>query len=154
LIVHFMQPHYPFVRHDRAFTSWHPERIAGGRARNDGSEDPWQALARGTADPAVIRAAYADNLALVLDHALALAADLDGRTVLTSDHGNLLGERAWPLPLRLYGHPEGLRLPALVRVPWATIDSARRTVTDEGVHSATEAEQEEVDQRLRALGYR
>ncbi|MGN8214487.1 hypothetical protein [Halococcus salifodinae] len=154
LICHFMQPHYPFVGYERRFTGWHPDRIAGPERRSPDAEDPWQAIERGTADRDEVWAAYAENLELVLEHTADLAAELDGRTVLTTDHGNAIGERAWPLPLRLYGHPEGLRLPALVRVPWATIDGERRTVVDEGTHSVSAAEGDDVERRLRALGYR
>jgi hypothetical protein len=79
---------------------------------------------------------------------------VDGRTVITSDHGNLVGERAWPVPVRLYGHPEGIRHPALVKVPWAVIEGdGRRAVVDEGVHAVTGEADEVVEQRLRDLGY-
>jgi hypothetical protein len=47
-----------------------------------------------------------------------------------------------------------LRTPALVEVPWATLDGERREVTDEGVTAVDEAEEGEVESRLQALGYR
>jgi len=154
LICHFMQPHYPFVRYERQFTGWHPDRIAGPERRSPDAEDPWQAIERGTVDRDEVWTAYAENLELVLEHAVALAASLDGRTVFTADHGNAVGERAWPLPIRIYGHPEGLRLPSLITVPWATIDGERREVVDEGTQKSPTPEDETVERRLRALGYR
>src|SRR5699024_9297185 len=154
LICHFMQPHYPFVNDDRTFTSWDPDRIAGSERRPDDAEDPWQAIEHGTVDKSSVRAAYAENLDFVLQPVLELAARLDGRTVLTADHGNAVGERAWPLPLRIYGHPEGLRLPSLITVPWATIDGERRAIVDEGTNESPTPEDETVERRLRALGYR
>ena len=47
-----------------------------------------------------------------------LIESLDGKTVVTSDHGNLFGRRLWPIPLQKYGHPPGLRFPELIEVPW------------------------------------
>lgn len=54
-------------------------------------------------------------------HGLPGATRTDGTTVVTSDHGNHLGEFATPFPIRLYGHPEGIRTPELIRVPWLVV---------------------------------
>jgi hypothetical protein len=154
LIVHFMQPHHPFITDERfaAFSEWDIRAITG----NDQParpHSPFEALGMGLVEREELWTAYGDNLRAVLSPALDLAADLGGRTVLTSDHGNLLGERGWPVPVRLYSHLPGVRLPGLVRVPWAVIDGERRRVTDNGVRSTADADASEIKQRLRALGY-
>ncbi|MFD1512907.1 hypothetical protein [Halomarina rubra] len=155
LVVHFMQPHYPFVGHpDLRYASWSPDEILDGAYANERPHDPWQALDMGLVDHEQVLSAYADNLRYVLDEAFDLAADVGGTTVLTSDHGNLMGERMWPLPVRGYGHPRGLRSAGLVDVPWAVLDGDRREVTDDGVTAVEEAASEEVESRLQALGYR
>jgi hypothetical protein len=97
--------------------------------------------------------AYLDNLELVLEHVWQLSDELGGRTVITSDHGNLLGERAWPVPVRLYGHPRGVRSKPLVTVPYAVIDGTRREVTSGGVGASSAADDATVTERLRMLGY-
>jgi hypothetical protein len=155
LVVHFMQPHYPFVGHpELRYASWSPDEILDGEYGESRPHDPWQALDMGLVEYERVLSAYADNLRYALEETFALADDLDGRTVVTSDHGNLIGERLWPVPLRGYGHPRGLRSPALVKVPWATLDGDRREVTDEGTSAVAEANESEVESRLRALGYR
>lgn len=150
-----MQPHYPFIGHpELRYQSWTPQEIVDGDHGGDRPHDPWQALEMGLADRGDIWNAYAENLERGLDAALDLAMSLDGRTVVTSDHGNMIGERAWPVPIRLYGHPEGVRHPALVHVPWAVLaGEERRDVTDEGVTAVDNVDDRLVKDRLRDLGY-
>ncbi|MFB6192539.1 MAG: hypothetical protein ABEI11_04365, partial [Haloarculaceae archaeon] len=152
---HFMQPHYPFLdRPELTFESWDPEEMRDDeRTSGNDPHNVWQALELGLVDRKVVWEAYADNLRRVLAPALNLAADLGNRSVLTSDHGNMLGERAWPIPIRLWGHPMGVRTPELVEVPWAVLSGERREVTDEGVHDHEFEAGGEVEERLRDLGY-
>jgi hypothetical protein len=155
LIVHFMQPHYPFVGHEAlTYASWDPAEIVGESTGEERPHDPWQALEMGLVDRETVGQAYADNLGPALDAALALAGDVPGRMVLTADHGNLLGERAWPVPVRAYGHPPGLRVPALTTVPRAVLDGERRSIADDGVRPASIEDERRRERRLRALGYR
>lgn len=155
LIIHFMQPHYPFVGHpELRFRSWDPDEIVADVSTDERPHDPWEALSMGLVDRDKVWDAYAENLELVLDSVSELVDTLDGRTVLTSDHGNMLGERVWPFPMRLYGHPEGIRHPALVEVPWAIIEgTGRRTVVNDGTTQVDDAEKKLVEDRLRDLGY-
>ncbi|MFW9828927.1 MAG: hypothetical protein ACFFEY_15160 [Candidatus Thorarchaeota archaeon] len=49
---------------------------------------------------------------------------LKGRTVVTADHGEAIGEFLhFLIPIRFYGHKEKMRLPILTQVPWLIIDS-------------------------------
>ena len=64
-----------------------------------------------------------------------------------------MGERTLPVPVRLYGHPRDLRAGPLVTVPWAVLDGGRRNIVDDGVRSSTDAENNEITDRLQALGY-
>jgi hypothetical protein len=108
LVVHYMQPHHPFV----------PDPIAGddglartGRHSNEGN--PWVLLRRGEVSVERVRAAYEANLRHVLEEVATLLDNVDGRVAVTADHGNLFGE--WGL----YGHPMHTPVPALLAVPWA-----------------------------------
>lgn len=155
LVVHYMQPHYPFIgRPDLRFQSWHPDEIIDGDTGNERPHDPWQALLMGLISRDTVWEAYADNLQRGLNEVFALAASLNGKTVVTSDHGNMLGERAWPVPVRLYGHPEGVRHPALTEIPWAIFDGEeRREITDGDVTAVDTVDSEVVKSRLQDLGY-
>lgn len=154
LIVHFIQPHYPFIGDigkefdQRGFTPGSEQLLEG--------HPIWTQLRYNLAGISEKEAwkAYKENLNLVLDPTISLSRELNGKTVITSDHGNLVGERLSPIPVKGYGHPPGLRAEELVQVPWYILESdTRRTITsDPPVHSATLSD-ESVDQRLKALGY-
>lgn len=148
-----MQPHYPFLESDLTFSGWHPEGIKGSRERT-AIHTPWDALRAGLAEEEDIRTAYARNLAICYERVTELLSELSGKIVVTSDHGNGFGGRAWPIPLRIYGHPRGIRTPGLTRVPWAEVThGSRRSVISEATGQASELNQAEVKQRLSVLGY-
>ena len=133
-IVHYMQPHRPYLA-----TS---------------EDDPWKkrpfGYLRDGGDFDNVWTAYVDNLRLVLDYVETLLENVDAETVvITSDHGELFGE--WGL----YSHEVGFPHPAIRKVPW-TETSATDTgnYEPEPVRSETEASDEELEDRLKALGYR
>lgn len=80
-------------------------------------------------------------------------------TVVTVDHGNCVGERASPIPIREWGHPRGLYDEPFVRVPWFVHKQGHRRkiqqtamgVTEKGVDSV---EWDIVEERVRDLGYK
>jgi hypothetical protein len=154
LIVHFMQPHFPFVTSDElTYSGWHPDRIAGKTERTEPISDPWHALQKGLVDYETVWSAYESNLDYVLDHTAELTSTFEGRIVITSDHGNMVGW-GWPVPMKIYGHAEGLRYPGLVEVPWAVIERGERpTITSDTVRSITTGSDAEVEDRLESLGY-
>lgn len=160
LVVHFMQPHTPFIGETgRKIEAggWDPDR-----------ENPelegltvWQRLRRrppdeGGLDLDRVRAAYAENLDIVLEHVERLIDALDGTTVVSTDHGNLIGERLRPVPTRrLYGHPYGVYHPGLVKVPWLRVEGDQRREVTADPPRATETVDDAVTaERLEALGYR
>lgn len=85
VVAHFMQPHYPYIGH----------KIV----------EPLKEIEK-------VREGYMDNLKLVLEYALKLAS---GKTVITADHGELLGEHG------LVFHPEGYDYKELREVPYEVI---------------------------------
>lgn len=137
LIVHYMQPHQPFL------------------GILDGDDEPpdwargnlWHALQRGDVSRSVLWDAYEENLRLVLDEVALLRENLDAdRMIISSDHGNALGE--WGI----YGHPNGFPHPAVKRVPWV-----RTSAEDNGSYEPTTETGSEppasVTDRLEDLGY-
>lgn len=142
LIVHYNQPHGPYIGDERITWDYDIARGSG------------EALKKGLVTESEFRAAYRANLVEALPTALELASKLTGRTVITSDHGELFGKRQFPIPIRAYAHPPGLRDPDLVRVPWAVIEGDdRKQIVDEGTTTET-ASSEAVDERLQDLGYK
>lgn len=154
LIVHFMQPHHPFLGHEELQYG----SIAGIEQEDSPvSNQPktvWEALDAGLVSETQVREGYQDNLALVMESVSELINKMNGKTVITSDHGNVFGDVCWPIPLRLYGHPGRVRLDGLLEVPWATIDSpSRREIVNEGVEEVSAQADNLAKERLEALGY-
>lgn len=70
--------------------------------------------------------AYADNLRIVLKYVQKLVETLNGKIIITSDHGEMLGEDGF------YGHGYPLpRHPKLVEVPWFVINKGQNIHNDE-----------------------
>ena len=107
------------------------------------------------ASPELVRTAYRENLDRVMAEMEHLLDELDGRTVVTADHGELLGERSSPLPYREYGHPWGTYMEKLVKVPWNVYDSGsrKRIVSEEPTGNRDDVDERLIDERLRNLGY-
>jgi hypothetical protein len=155
LIGHFMQPHFPFIGdRGREF-----DQAGISEAGGDESEsvNVWRKLQYGLGNISVQEtwAAYRENLDLVLEVVYDLLDSLGGRTVVTADHGNLVGDRQRPVPVRGFGHPHRVYVPELVNVPWQVVEGEERREWVAG----SPIEQDElgndvVEDRLRALGYK
>ncbi|MFC4989697.1 hypothetical protein [Saliphagus infecundisoli] len=149
LVVHFMQPHYPFIDSDTTFDK--------GHMNGDKAENVWGQLIKGEliVDEDTLWKIYADNLDRALPHVKELMKELKGRTVVTADHGNMVGERSFPIPIREWGHPRGIYTEQLVRVPWLIHDNEpRRDIVAERPETTTKnIEEGKVADRLKNLGY-
>ena len=157
LVVHYMQPHYPFVPSDTTADKEHLQQIDG-----DGSgpseENVWNQMFNGDLDLSrdELWSIYVENLEYVLEHVAELLQELSGKTVVTSDHGNYVGERASPIPIREYGHPRGMIDDPVIQVPWLVSENGnRRTIkVDETNNSEDTVDEAVVGERLRDLGYK
>ena len=109
LIVHFMQPHGPFVG------SSIPEPY-------EDETEYWEA--------------YEQNLAYVLDYVDDIVEAIPGKTVVTADHGQSYREGILTA-LGFGGHKPRLRFPGLVEVPWAVVDGERREIRASSTSAAT-----------------
>ena len=130
------------------------DRIADRAGVGDDVAAITERAMRGDLSYAEVWRAYQSNLEVAWDSVERLLTELDGLTAVTADHGNAMGEYASPFPIKVYGHPLGILIPALTEVPWHTYQNGdRRTIraaapeaSDRGVDADTEA-------RLRDLGY-
>lgn len=160
LIVHFNQPHIPFIGEHR-IESRSLEAIRSSALEEsvpdprDRRRTPFEKLGAGDVTADEVWKAYRSNLEAAMPAVETLLEELGGLTAVTSDHGNALGERAWPFPLRVYGHPVGVLIPALTEVPWYTHQNgARKEVTAEPPRdSEPDTVGAETSERLRMLGY-
>ncbi len=178
LIAHFMQPHHPFIGETAeehlgdVAGNERARRRAGADGETDRLEEPdhvWARLAAGELSLSVVRRAYEETLDAVMPHVAELVEMLPGRTVVTSDHGNLLDEA----PYRFlsvggdrFGHPIHATAPSLVRVPWLVVPgderkeivAGTRREPDPGDREEGRTEETEpgatVADRLESLGYR
>jgi hypothetical protein len=141
LLVHYMQPHQPFfgptakdIEHHRKF----PQTIM----QND-------------LDRATVHQCYRENLEMALTSVERLLESVDGKVVVSADHGELLGDRQSPLPVTHYGHPAGLYVPELVKVPWLVHETESRRQVRESTPERDDIglDNDEIDQKLRDLGY-
>ncbi len=149
LIAHYMQPHHPFIPD--------PLQVDEGMVRNSSHSNPtnpWVALRTGEITVERVWQAYEANLHYVLDSVETVVENVTGRVAITADHGNLFGE--WGL----YGHPMHTPVPALLRVPWATMSGEGRWMHTPELEppeplpvSRIYGEETEQEQ-LEALGYR
>ncbi|ELY48526.1 alkaline phosphatase family protein [Natronolimnohabitans innermongolicus] len=155
LIVHFMQPHFPFLGPTgRTFDHMGIEELDADERSE--APNPWFGLIYdGTVDAETVLTAYRENLDLLFPHVERLLESLGGKSVVTADHGNLIGERGFPIPMRMYGHPRGLDRDEVRTVPWLEVEGAdrRRTVAEPPQKSATASDEDVVEDRLSALGY-
>ncbi|WP_049947894.1 hypothetical protein [Candidatus Halobonum tyrrellensis] len=160
LYAHFMQPHTPYIGEFAREHVGIRTGDAAGRDRAMGeevSDEDWyhaiDAFEDGKISKGVLLKAYAENLRLALDAVEGLLETLDGKTVITADHGDLFGERAWPVPWRGFDHPPGVPALKLRQVPWFTVDGERRRVTSEDPRASGGMDDDYVSERLQQLGY-
>ena len=145
LIVHYFQPHAPCIGL--------PDGSTKPESEVNKDIHPGRTLKNGDVSRELVWTQYQDNLEYAFHHALNLHNSIGGKSVFTADHGELFGEWCWPVPLRGYAHPSGLRHPKLTTVPWATIDAERRHIKsgEVGTHKANK---QNINERLRDLGYK
>ena len=137
-IIHYLQPHAPYIGRTKIVgTEIKPKRRTAKLKTKVviGLEK----LMRERKIPInILRKAYEDNLKLVLEEARKLIEYLDGKIIVTSDHGECLGE--W----LIYGHPRAIYIKELMEVPWLIIDKGKRRIV-------RKSKKEEIKSKLRRL---
>jgi hypothetical protein len=143
LLVHYMQPHHPFVGEVSSVSEFKPDPF--GEKRADTVVDAYR---KGEVPHEKFWGMYMSNLRLVLNDVELLLENIDAESVLiTSDHGEAMGEW-W-----VHGHPAGFLHPVVAKVPW-TRTSATDHHTHEPKNGISESEQISREDQLKALGYK
>ena len=98
-ILHYMQPHHPFIGEKQLDdTSF----VFPGQAEDIDREDMvWERLKKGEIDEQEFRDAYRSNL-IYVKQKIEKLPELEGKTIITADHGNIFGKRG------MYAHPPGV----------------------------------------------
>ena len=95
-IIHFMQPHHPFLTED-------------GEKRRRGPNFSYVTANNGLVRSKKLVKGYKENISIVENRVQELKEILTGRTIATADHGELLGEDG------IYGHYEKFHEAELLR---------------------------------------
>lgn len=163
LIVHFMQPHRPYVgsfgeslQNEHGLRGFNRHLATEGRESDRGSISFSKLVENGTISVDRARRAYQENLDIVLESVEELVELISGKTVVSADHGELIGDTILGLTEPKYGHSyEYIKNRWLYQVPWLKIPAEeRRTVTSGEPSSIDRGTDAEVKDRLRSLGYK
>jgi len=100
LVVHYLQPHGPFVGADEPSLHMHQ----------------YQQLRRGEVSLETVLRAYHSSLSRVLTEVERLVDGISGDVIVTADHGESFGEAG------IYGHPPWANSDRLLYVPWVELE--------------------------------
>jgi membrane-anchored protein YejM (alkaline phosphatase superfamily) len=131
-IIHFMQPHYPFIGYNKEDGSLENVRrgikskgqinLKGAGIFNKGKL--YAARIYRLFDEKTLIEAYEKNLELVFNYLEKLINLLPGKIIITADHGEALGESIRNfIPIKYFGHGVDFKIKPLLEIPWLVIGS-------------------------------
>jgi len=107
-IIHYLQPHHPYVGERRI-------KLSKKQSKSMNTAN-WKPLLEAGITFENLKEVYQDNLKYVLGKIEKLLPELSGKTIITSDHGECLGEYG------LIGHLPMLYIKPLIEIPWLEIE--------------------------------
>lgn len=146
MIVHYMQPHAPFIGENNL--GYHIDsNHFGNTESNIGDRTPWELYRDSEITRTELWRSYEDTLRVVLDSLELLLESVESENVVISaDHANGIGEKG------IYGHPREIPISAVREVPWiktrATNNHKYKPKNYDGESSFNKSDQ------LEALGYK
>ncbi|MDZ7850716.1 MAG: hypothetical protein U5K70_07955 [Halodesulfurarchaeum sp.] len=173
LIIHFMQPHSPYFgeksrslreelrEQGYEFWAWSDKLDRKDKSENDNVLYSLQEAAKlNIITKGELYEIYKENILVVMEYVEKLSQEIKGKTIVTADHGEMLGDSRYFVPKNLsglknnMGHGDGIYVKELRKVPWAVIDNKeRREIIDEGVNKSGDKDIN-VENQLKALGYK
>lgn len=131
LIIHFMQPHYPYIDLNVEIKTLETLRESAQNKKLTLDEDfnkkqrkekfcsLYSYYVYKMFDIDTHIRGYWRNLEVSFPYIKKLLKKLPGKTIITADHGEAFGEFIHPfIPIKYYGHRESVRIPILTKVPW------------------------------------
>lgn len=154
LIVHYMQPHLPHLGDiaqdiNTDITGWDKYKTNQKKSKNKEGITMWEAYRRDIISKEQLRQSYIQTLNIVESGVQNLTNHITGKTVVSSDHGENLGEKYfWN---ETFGHRQDTKECRLV--PWLELDynERKKIICEEPI--GYEQPDEDINQRLRDLGY-
>lgn len=147
-VVHYAQPHTPYIGEEQelGYTSGRHGRPTGGRPTD---ELIWNRVREGEITQERLHELYESNLNRVLSEVcrLVMGTETD-RIIITSDHGEALGE------YRMLAHPRKEH-PHIRTVPWAEVSgvSPEAELGDVNAYESGQGGERDLDEYLKDLGY-
>lgn len=152
ILAHYIPPHQPFIG-ETGLNMPHMVQFSGDTIQMDIDQPKiWEAIRTGLYNADDVWKAYTENLEIILPEIQNILDELNGKTVVTSDHGNVFGR----LPeFGIIGHPPYCHIKPLIKVPWLTFDSGRRKKIKKGQlgNNKKSISASKVEGRLSDLGY-
>jgi hypothetical protein len=168
LVVHYAQPHVPFVGHEE----YESEMYTPDYVKYDGADvsanaetlskineapdqmniynHPFRGVKKGTVTEEEVWGAYCANLEYVLPHVKELQKYIDGRLCVSADHGNGMGEHG------IYGHPPWGFTKTVLEVPWVSIEGGGQDPPEDILNRDFDKSEvnTSVEEQLKHLGYK
>lgn len=165
LIIHYMQPHAPYFgnrakelrarlkqNHDIKFWAWDEKLRQKDKNKQNVLSHLLSAAKEGYISSTELIEVYEENLNIIYDYACKTSKNMRGKTVITSDHGEMLGE-SYYFDREKFGHQRRVYNKELRKVPWIVTNfEERRDVSESDPESRTK--DYKLDDHLRALGYK
>lgn len=152
IIVHYMQPHVPHLGDiaesidvDVTGGNWmHHEKQRGDEITI------WSAYINGIINKDQLHKSYIQNLNIVGNSVRNLVDELTGKIVISSDHGENLGEKYFGF--EVFGHGQDTKECRIV--PWLQLscDERKQIVSEKPIGNEL-TEENNIDERLHDLGY-
>lgn len=152
MLVHYMQPHAPFVGESSTKYTLTLDKFNNTEKMLE-SRTPWDLYRDSVISREQLWNAYLDTLRLGLNSVEYLLSEIDDEktVILSADHGNAMGE--WGV----YGHPPSVPVPSVREVPWVKADLSAVGEKDESeleeVSEFDEDEEVAREEQLESLGY-
>lgn len=165
LIVHFVQPHLPYIGEKaEELRACAQQQIGGWNLNRDfldyDTKDfdilSFEVMENPDNDinASDLWDAYIETLDITLESVSSLVADFKERMVITADHGEMFGKRAYPLGPKIYTHPRKVKTDELRTVPWLVVESSSRPqIYSDSPIKKDSISDEIIEDRLRKLGY-
>jgi hypothetical protein len=160
IVIHFMQPHTPYLGDYAQDLKQKVSREQNVNFPKIKKETEWNsdekprinnlinAFGKDYISREELNTAYAENLELVLDYAEELLEFIDGKTVVTADHSESLGDFKGILSHKNWTLSKEMR-----EVPWLEINDTRRETFAEPPTEPVSVDDEAIHENLRDLGY-
>lgn len=157
IIVHYMQPHDPPLGPKAKELRENAGIISGPMGTGNSDKRIMELVAAGEISKKEAHEAYRETLDIVLEDVTSLIDQIDGKIVISADHGEMFGERPYPILGELYEHFQNPKTISLCKVPWHVVESysRRRQLSAEPSSENDDfVNEEEIEKQLKALGYK